>query len=65
MLILEGPSELETLVPPRKGTTWLRNKGGRQGDFVLHTLFCLLNFEQVNTLPYKIIFKNFKCHETR
>lgn len=52
MLILEGPTELKTLVPPRKGTTWLGDKGGRKGDFVLYILLCLLNFEQVNILPY-------------
>lgn len=65
MLILEGPTELKTLVPPRKGTTWLGDKGGRKGDFVLYILLCLLNFEQVNILPYKITLKNVKYHGTR
>lgn len=58
MLLLGGPTELATLVPPRKGTTWQEDKGGRKRDFVLYTLLCPLNFEQVNICHIKYITLN-------
>ena len=46
------------------GSSKEKNKGGREGDFAFYMLLSLLNFEEMNIVPYKIIFKNCKCHGT-